>query len=57
MNIKLENDYIYTEGNFYDILNQLGFDLISDLLKNQEIENEQLSLNHIFNPKIINTRL
>lgn len=57
VNIKLENDYIHTEGNFYDILNQLGFDLISDLLKNQEIENEQLSLNHIFNPKIINTRL
>ena len=57
VNIKLENDYIHTEGNFYDILNQLGFDLISDLLKNQEIENEKLSLNHIFNPKIINTRL
>jgi len=57
VNIKLENDYIHTEGNFYDTLNQLGFDLISDLLKNQEIENEQLSLNHIFNPKIINTRL
>lgn len=57
VNIKLENDYIHTEGNFYDILNKLGFDLISDLLKNQEIENEQFSLNHIFNPKIINTRL
>lgn len=57
VNIKLKNDYINTEGNFYDILNELGFSTISDLLKNQEIETEQLNLNNIFNSNTINTRL